>query len=95
MIESEVGKNGKVSHRIWKTREIESWAFFSIMLQLFMGLVIGWFYRLFHGRRSKTAACVTVGVWGCPAVVEKRKWAETKLSHPAQIANVYGIRVVE
>ncbi len=22
---------------------------FSIMLQLFVGLVIGWFYRLFHG----------------------------------------------
>ena len=33
-----------------------------IMLQLFAGLVIGWFYRLFHGRRSKTAAYVTVGV---------------------------------
>lgn len=25
---------------------------FSTMLQLFVGLVIGWFYRLFHGRRS-------------------------------------------
>ena len=24
---------------------------FGIMLQLFAGLVIGWFYRLFHGRR--------------------------------------------
>ena len=35
---------------------------FSSMLQLFSGLVIGWFYRLFHGRRSKTAAYVTVGV---------------------------------
>ncbi len=35
---------------------------FSTMLQLFTGLVIGWFYRLFHGRRSKTAAYVTVGV---------------------------------
>lgn len=34
---------------------------FSTMLQLFVGLVIGWFYRLFHGRRSKTAAYVTVG----------------------------------
>lgn len=33
-----------------------------IMLQLFAGLVIGWFYRLFHGWRSKTAAYVTVGV---------------------------------
>ncbi|MDE7320082.1 MAG: hypothetical protein K2N46_10175 [Lachnospiraceae bacterium] len=33
-----------------------------IMLQFFMGAIIGWFYRLFHGRRSKTAACVTVGV---------------------------------
>ena len=35
---------------------------FGIMLQLFVGLVIGWFYRLFHGRRSKTAAYVTVGI---------------------------------
>ena len=35
---------------------------FSTMLQLFVGLVIGWFYRLFHGRCSKTAAYVTVGV---------------------------------
>ncbi len=35
---------------------------FSTMLQLFAGLVIGWFYRLFHGRRSKTAAYVTVGI---------------------------------
>ena len=34
----------------------------STMLQLFAGLVIGWFYRLFHGRRSKTAAYVTVGI---------------------------------
>ena len=35
---------------------------FSTMLQLFVGLVIGWFYRLFHGCRSKTAAYVTVGL---------------------------------
>lgn len=35
---------------------------FSTMLQLFAGLVIGWFYRLFHGRRSKTAAYVTVRI---------------------------------
>ena len=35
---------------------------FSSMLQLFSGLVIGWFYRLFHGRRSKTAAYATVGI---------------------------------
>ena len=35
---------------------------FSTMLQLFVGLVIGWFYRLFHGRRSETAAYVTVGI---------------------------------
>ncbi len=34
----------------------------SITLQLFVGLVIGWFYRLFHGRRSKTSAYVTVGL---------------------------------
>ncbi len=35
---------------------------FSTMLQLLAGLVIGWFYRLFHGWRSKTAAYVTVGI---------------------------------
>ena len=35
---------------------------FSITLQLFVGLVIGRFYRLFHGRRSKTSAYVTVGL---------------------------------
>lgn len=39
--------------------QIES---FSIMLQLFVGLVIGWFYRLFHGRRGKAAAYVIVGI---------------------------------
>ena len=33
-----------------------------MMLQLFTGAVIGWFYRLFHGRRSKTVAYVTVGI---------------------------------
>ena len=33
-----------------------------MMLQLFAGLVIGWFYRLFHGRRSKMVAYVTVGI---------------------------------
>ena len=30
----------------------------SMMLQLFAGLVIGWFYRLFRGRRSKMAVNV-------------------------------------
>ena len=35
---------------------------FSIMIQIFAGVVIGWFYRLFRGRRSKTAAYVTVGI---------------------------------
>ena len=35
---------------------------FRIMLLFFAGLVIGWFYRLFHGRRSKIAAYVTVGI---------------------------------
>lgn len=33
-----------------------------MMLQLFAGLVIGWSYRLFHGRRSKMVAYVTVGI---------------------------------
>ena len=35
---------------------------FCTTLLLFVPLVIGWFYRLFHGRRSKTAAYVTVGI---------------------------------
>jgi len=35
---------------------------FSTTLLFFVGLVIGWFYRLFRGRRSKTAAYVTVGI---------------------------------
>jgi len=34
----------------------------SVLLQFFVGLVIGWFYRLFHGQRSKTAAYVAVGI---------------------------------
>lgn len=34
----------------------------SVLFQLFVGLVIGWFYRLFHGQRSKTAAYITVGI---------------------------------
>ena len=29
---------------------------------VFVGLVIGWFYCLFHGQRSKTAAYATVGI---------------------------------
>lgn len=35
---------------------------FSITFQLFAGLVIGWFYRLFHGQRSKTVAYTIVGI---------------------------------
>lgn len=34
----------------------------TITLQLFVGLAIGGFYRLFRGRRSKTAAYVIVGI---------------------------------
>lgn len=33
-----------------------------LLFQLFVGAVIGWFYRLFHGRRSKSAAYAIVGV---------------------------------
>lgn len=38
--------------------------FQSIMLlfHLFIGAVIGWFYRLFHGRRSKPAIYIIVGI---------------------------------
>lgn len=34
----------------------------SITLQLFAGMVIGWFYRRFRGRRSKAVAYATVGI---------------------------------
>ena len=33
-----------------------------LLFQLFVGAVIGWFYRLFHGRRSKSAVYAIVGV---------------------------------
>ena len=33
-----------------------------LLFHLFIGAVIGWFYRLFHGRRSKSAAYAIVGV---------------------------------
>lgn len=33
-----------------------------ILFHLFVGMVIGWFYRLFHGRRSKYVAYTTVSV---------------------------------
>ena len=42
---------------------------FSTTFQLFAGLVIGWFYRLFHGRRSKTAAYAIVGICTVSACV--------------------------
>lgn len=35
---------------------------FPFLLQLFAGLVIGWFYRLLHGRRSKRVAYGMVGI---------------------------------
>lgn len=40
-----------------------------LTLQVFVGLAIGWFYRLFHGRRSKMAAYVTVGICTVSACV--------------------------
>lgn len=33
-----------------------------LLFHLFIGTVIGWFYRLFHGRRSKPTAYAVVGV---------------------------------
>lgn len=33
-----------------------------LLFHLFIGAIIGWFYRLFHGRRSKSAAYAVVGV---------------------------------
>ncbi len=38
------------------------WIESAFLLQLFVGPVIGWFYRLFHGRRSKPAAYAVVAV---------------------------------
>lgn len=64
-----------------------------MMFQLFVGLVIGQFYRLFHGRRSKIIAYVTVGtctglacaLWVVllallPAMVSSAQLAVTDLS---------------
>lgn len=63
-----------------------------ILLQLLVGAVIGWFYRLFHGRRSKLAAYVIVGVctmltwllW-MPVLVAVRLSCEIPLSRLAQM----------
>ena len=33
-----------------------------LLFYLFIGAIIGWFYCLFHGRRSKAAAYAVVGV---------------------------------
>lgn len=33
----------------------------SVLFQLFVGLVIGWFYRLFHGQRSRLQPML---LWG-------------------------------
>ena len=63
-----------------------------ILLQLLVGAVIGWFYRLFHGRRSKPAAYATVGVctmltcllW-MPVLVAVRLSYEIPLSRLAQM----------
>lgn len=63
-----------------------------ILLQLLVGAVIGWFYRLFHGRRSKPAAYAIVGVctmltcllW-MPVLVAVRSSCEIPLSRLAQM----------
>lgn len=63
-----------------------------ILLQLLVGAVIGWFYRLFHGRRSKPAAYAIVGVctmltcllW-MPMLVAVRSSCEIPLSRLAQM----------
>ena len=57
-----------------------------MMLQLFAGLVIGWFYRLFHGRRSKMAAYVTVGI--C-TVMASALWVVLLALLPAVGAHVH------
>ena len=63
-----------------------------ILLQLFVGTVIGWFYRLFHGRRSKSAAYVVVGVctmltclFWMPVLTAIRLSGEIPLSRLAQM----------
>ena len=63
-----------------------------ILLQLLVGAVIGWFYRLFHGRRSKPTAYAIVGVctmltcllW-MPVLVAVRLSCEIPLSRLAQM----------
>ena len=63
-----------------------------ILLQLLVGAVIGWFYRLFHGRRSKPAAYAIVGVctmltcllW-MPVLVAVHLSCEIPLSRLAQM----------
>jgi len=63
-----------------------------ILLQLFVGAVLGWFYRLFHGRRSKSAAYAIVGVctmltcvlW-MPVLAAIRLSGEIPLARLAQI----------
>lgn len=63
-----------------------------ILLQLFVGTVIGWFYRLFHGRRSKPAAYAIVGVctmltclFWMPVLTAIRLSGEIPLSRLAQM----------
>lgn len=63
-----------------------------ILLQLFVGTVIGWFYRLFHGRRSKSAAYVVVGIctmltclFWMPVLTAIRLSGEIPLSRLAQM----------
>lgn len=57
-----------------------------MMLQLFAGLVIGWFYRLFHGRRSKTVAYVTVGI--C-TVLACSLWVVLLALLPAAVSHIH------
>lgn len=63
-----------------------------ILLPLFVGAVIGWFYRLFRGRRSKPAAYAVVGVctmltclFWMPVLAAIRLSGEIPLSRLAQI----------
>lgn len=57
-----------------------------MMFQLFAGLVIGWFYRLFHGRRSKTVAYVIVGI--C-TVLACSLWVVLLALLPAVVSHIH------
>lgn len=56
-----------------------------VAFQLLVGLVIGWFYRLFHGQRSKIVAYVNVGSF---TILTCILWGALPVLLPAAISSV-------